>query len=324
MGKKEGKIAVVLINMGGPDSLKSVKHFLFNLFSDKDMIKAPYLLQPVFAFLISRLRAKKSESYYRLIGGKSPLLDITQKQGRLLHKWLNERKVKNKVYVAMRYWHPLIDKTVREILSDGAKMLIAVPMYPHFSLSTTGSGFNELKRVLLKENASIPVKFVESYYEDRHFIDALSERVREGLSFISSASQKDLLIIFSAHSMPLKVIESGDPYLDQIKKTVALVMENFEGARHILSFQSKAPFGRWLEPSTVDVIKNAQTEGVKKILIVPVSFTSDNVESLYEIDIYLKEIAYKSGIENFVKAPLLNDSDKFIEALGKLVLKELE
>lgn len=353
---------VLLLNLGGPDSLNAVRPFLYNLFSDREIIKlGPRIMQKPLAWLISTIRSSKSRNMYSLIGGKSPILDITKAQASALEELLNERSdskqqllkageqgklfhdeengqsetnlsisdseseisdssVQFKVYIGMRYWHPFIEDTVHQIVDDGIKSLVVLSLYPHFSRTTTGSSLNAFRQTIADRD--IKIKYIEQWYDFPPYIEALSELVYRS---ISEFKDDDFVVLYSAHNLPVSFINEGDPYLDQIKATIDKVNArlsgepfNISGLRWELAFQSRSGPVEWMEPSTDQTIIRLANEGCKNILAVPVSFVSDHIETLYEIDILFKELADKHNI-NLKRCPSLNTSDKFIHALKELI-----
>ncbi|MBI5665249.1 MAG: ferrochelatase [Nitrospirae bacterium] len=316
-------IGVVLLNLGGPDSLKAVRPFLYNLFSDRDIIRlGPSCLQKPIAWFISTLRSNKAAEMYGRIGGKSPILDITTAQADALEKELNQGSGANfKVYIGMRYWHPFIKDTIQRIADDGVRRLIVLSLYPHYSKATTGSSVADFKKAVTGD--SFKIQYIEQWPDFPPYIDALAELVAEGISGLKG-NKFDLL--YSAHSLPQSFIDEGDPYLDHIKTTIEKVNMrlsggpyNLTGLKSLLSFQSKTGPVKWLAPSTEETIINLSKGGCKNLLVVPVSFISDHIETLYEIDILYKELAAQHGI-NLVRCKALNTSEKFILAMKELVL----
>ena len=323
-------IGVVLLNLGGPDSLQAVRPFLYNLFSDRDIIRlGPFFLQRPVAWLISTLRSKKTEGMYSRIGGKSPILDITTAQAHALEKALNkgigvsgQQSGPNfKVYIGMRYWHPFIKDTVQKITDDGIKQLIVLSLYPHYSTATTGSSVADFKKAVAGRD--LKIQYIEQWQDFPPYIDALTELAADG---ISEFKEKEFDLLYSAHSLPQSFIDEGDPYLEHIKTTIKQVNErlsgepyNITGFKSHLSFQSKTGPVKWLEPSTEEAIVNLSKGGCKNLFVVPVSFVSDHIETLYEIDILYKEFARKHGI-NLQRCAALNTSEKFILAMKELVL----
>lgn len=312
------KTAVLLLQMGGPDSLESVGPFLYNLFSDRDIIKiGPAFLQPLIARMIVKRRTPKSAENYRQIGGKSPLLALTEDQGRHLEKLLGSGYC---CRVAMRYWHPFADEVLADLKKQGIRRIVALSLYPHFSRATSGSSFNDLTRALKAAGGGFEVRQVRQFYNHPLYIQALCERIEAGLAAFGDHSGVQLF--FSAHSLPQSFIDQGDPYLDHIRETVRLVMEHFSGVSHHLAFQSRAGPVKWLEPSTGDKLKELAAAGHRQVLMVPLSFVSDHIETLHEIDIEYREVALHMGITDFRRMESLNSSPTFINCLADLVRGE--
>lgn len=363
-------IGVLLLNLGGPDSIQAVRPFLNNLFSDREIIKlGPSFIQRLIAFFISSLRAQKTKKMYSLIGGKSPILDITTAQAQALEKALNSslttiddgRRTKDeivyrlseqserssivlsslhfKVYIGMRYWHPFIKDTVEKILRDDIKHLIVLTLYPHYSKATTGSAIAEFKKAVTGgrgQGSGVRIQYIEQWYDFPPYIEALAELISEGMS---EFKEGDVDVLYSAHSLPARFIREGDPYLDHINATISAVNSLLSTRYSLLlkwhpeaglregsfrlSFQSKSGPLKWLQPSTDEMIKKLESEGCKNLLIVPISFVSDHIETLYEIDILYKKLAEKHGI-NLKRCESLNMSEKFINAMKELVLRETQ
>jgi len=310
--------AVLLLQMGGPDALEAVKPFLLNLFSDREIIKiGPAWLQPLIARMIVKRRAPKVADKYREIGGKSPIRELTQAQADALATELGLP-----CHVGMRYWHPFTRETLLRLRHSGIKKLVALSLYPHYSRATSGSSFNDLTRCLADLDSELEVVRIPHFYDHPLYLQALSEKIEAGLAGFSDRSAVQLL--FSAHSLPQSFIDEGDPYLEHIQTTVRLVMENFGDASHHLAFQSRAGPVKWLEPSTDDKLKELATNGCKNLLMVPLSFVSDHIETLHEIDIEYAEEAHKLGINDFRRIESLNSSPTFIRCLAELVRHALK
>jgi len=326
---------VLLLNLGGPDSLEAVKPFLYNLFSDRKIIRlGPLFLQKPIASLISLVRAKKTERMYTQIGGRSPILDITNAQASALEKRLNEVSGKNslnrtfKVFVGMRYWHPFIKDTVMDMINQGIKDIIVLTLYPQYSRTTTGSAISEFKRTIEESGImDLKIQYIDQWYDFPPYIDALASIVFDE---IRSIKNMHFALIYSAHSLPRSFIEEGDPYLDHVKKTVGAVNSRLKespyGVKDIkwfLSFQSRTGPVKWLEPSTDEVIREIAKADIRHIIIVPVSFVSDHIETLYEIDILYKNMAQEMGLE-LHRCRALNTLPEFINALAELVMRTLK
>lgn len=310
--------AILLLQMGGPDSLEAVKPFLLNLFSDREIIKiGPAWLQPFIARMIVRRRAPVVAEKYREIGGRSPIKELTQAQADTLATELGMP-----CFVGMRYWHPFTRETLLRLRHSGTKKLVALSLYPHYSRATSGSSFNDLTRCLADLDSELEVVRIPHFYDHPLYIDALAEKIEAGLTGFPDRSAVQLL--FSAHSLPQSFIDEGDPYLEHIQTTVRLVMEKFGTVSHHLAFQSRAGPVKWLEPSTDDKLQELAANGCKNLLMVPLSFVSDHIETLHEIDIEYAEEAHKLGISDFRRIASLNSSPTFIRCLAELVRNALK
>jgi len=302
-------IGVILLNMGGPDSLDAVKPFLQNLFSDRDIIRlGPAFLQKTIASLLINKRLKSVMEAYNLIGGKSPLTDITNAQAKALEGTLKGVKV----YVGMRYWHPFIENAIDHALKDGAEWILGLSLYPHYSIATTGSSVKKFDEVIKKYH--VDHFCVTSWFKHPLYIDALVEKIQRGLR----AFDKKPIVLFSAHSLPEKFIDKGDPYVNEINGTIQAITKKLD-IEWRLSYQSKTGPVKWLKPTTEHMLHELADEGVKDLLVVPISFVSDHIETLYEIDILYKDMAQELGI-NLKRVESLNTSPKFIEALKDIVI----
>jgi ferrochelatase len=208
------------------------------------------------------------------------------------------------------------------VKKEGISRIIALSLYPHYSRATTGSSINELKRVLALSGVEFSVSYIERFYDHPLYIEALAARIKEGLACF--AERDGVHLLFSVHSLPQSLIDEGDPYLDHILETLRLVMERFDDMDYHLAFQSRAGPVKWLEPSTEEMLKNLAAAGCEDLLVIPLSFVSDHIETLYEIDIQYAEEARALGIGNFRRSPSLNDSPLFIKCLAELVLKKVK
>ena len=310
--------SIILLQMGGPDSLDAVPPFLLNLFSDREIIKiGPAWLQPFIARIIVKRRAPGVIEKYREIGGGSPILQLTNAQAAAL-----QQATGIPCFVGMRYWQPFTKDVLLKIRESGVKRLIALSLYPHYSRATSGSSFNDLTRQLADVDSDIELIRIPHFYDHPLYIAALSEKIELGLSSFSNRS--DVTLLFSAHSLPQSFIDQGDPYLVHIQTTVKLVMERFKDVSHHLAFQSRAGPVKWLEPSTDDKLKELASAGCKRLLTVPLSFVSDHIETLHEIDIEYAAEAQKLGITEFRRIESLNDSPAFIRCLQNLVEDAIE
>jgi ferrochelatase len=314
------KLGVVLFQLGGPDSIEAIEPFLFNLFNDPDIIDFPFarLARQPLAKIIASRRAKHVAHHYSEIGGRSPILEFTSRQADALEHVLRH-EYDARVVIAMRYWHPLTSAAIHEMERHAPDELVLLPLYPQYSKTTTGSSLNEWGRKFRPDRDWDPVVHViEEFHEDLSYVDSVAESVNEALSGFPDPSQVDF--VFSAHSVPVAVIDAGDPYRRQIERTTELVWQRggWRGRRH-LCYQSKVGASKWLAPSMHQTVKRLSQEGCKNLLVVPISFVSDHVETLHEIDIEHREQARSLGIANYRMVAGLNDSPAFIEALARLV-----
>jgi len=316
------KYAVVLLNLGGPDSLGAIEPFLFNLFSDHDIFKIP-LGQKLFARIMSRFRAPKVREKYKKIGGKSPINAWTEMQRSMLQQELQKGDAKIKVFTAMRYWNPTIEDVAQMISDKDFDKIALLPLYPHYSMTTTGSSFNEWRRVYSGDTGRL--KFVYDYFDNHKYIAALNERIDETIQRFPENVRNDIQIVFSAHGIPESLAKKGDPYPNQIEETVRCVMEarRFSHEYHVC-FQSKVGPAKWLEPSTDTMIRDLAARGKSQLLLVPISFVSDHIETLHELDIEYRIVANEVNIENFLVMKGLNDSHTFIEALKEVAVQALQ
>jgi len=313
------KIGVVLFQLGGPDSLDAIEPFLYNLFCDPDIIDFPFarIARQPLARLISSTRSRHVRQHYAEIGGRSPILEFTRRQARALESELR-RDYDARVVVAMRYWHPFTAEAIAELEAHAPEEVVLLPLYPQYSRTTTGSSLNEWKRRFHPNGWNPRVHAVTEFHEDASYIDALVETVSGSLAAFDNPADVDM--VFSAHSVPMAVIEAGDPYQRHIERTVELVWTRgrWPGRRH-LCYQSKVGASKWLQPSMHATIKRLAAEGSRRVLVVPISFVSDHVETLHEIDIEHRAEARALGIQQFHMVPGLNDAPRFIGVLAKLV-----
>jgi len=327
------KIAVVLFNLGGPDKLSSVKPFLRNLFNDAAIINWPQPFRLLLALFISHMREKKSQKIYEQIGGKSPIVDITEAQAHALEKELSFFG-DFKVFVSMRYWHPMSKEVIKNIFSYQPERLILLPLYPQFSTTTTASSFldflNKFSFEQKKRDTKIAVQQVCCYFEDPAFILAHAKLVKKTIARFYDNLQ-DLRLLFSAHGLPQRIIDQGDPYVFQIEKSSAKITENLqellqkEGHNPVkldykVCYQSKVGPLQWTGPNIENEIRRAALD--QKIpVIIPISFVSEHSETLVELDIDYRNIAKALGIEHYLRVPALNTSGDFIQSLVEMCKK---
>ena len=311
------RIGVVLFQLGGPDTLEAIEPFLFNLFCDPDIIDFPFarIGRKPLAKLISSTRARKVQHHYATIGGGSPIRRFTEQQARALQLKLADCGLDAHCFVAMRYWHPFTAQAIEQLRDARCDEVVLLPLYPHYSSTTTGSSLNEWRRLFRED---LPVQQIETFYRHELYLQALVEKIDEALARFADPARPE--IVFSAHSVPVAVIHKGDPYQRQVEETVELVMGRggwTNGYR--LCYQSKVGASKWLQPSLHTALRELAAEKGREVCIVPISFVSDHVETLGEIDHEARGEAAKLGIKRFEMTSGLNDSPTFIAALADLV-----
>ena len=322
----EKQIAVILFQLGGPDSLEAIEPFLYNLFCDPDIIDFPgaFLARKPVAKFIATRRSQKVAHHYQDIGGKSPILELTTGQAHALQNEL-DKHINADVHVAMRYWHPMTQEVILQLKKKNYKKIILLPLYPQYSKTTTGSSINEWERQCAKlQFTSVLASTVTSYYNHPLYIEAIVERINETYTKFSGVNPNDIDLVFSAHSVPVSVIQSGDPYKQHIEETVKHVVTkgNWESP-HVLCYQSKVGPSEWLKPSLTNTIRELASRQRKHLLVVPVAFVTEHIETLHEINIEAREDAKRFGIQQFEISPALNNHPKFIQCLVELVLSHI-
>jgi len=321
MTRTTRRVGIVLFQLGGPDSPEAIEPFLYNLFCDPDIIDFPFarIGRKPLAKLISATRARKVQHHYETIGGCSPIRRNTEHQAQALQAELQRQGVDARCFVAMRYWHPFTAEAVEKLRAADCDEVVLLPMYPQYSSTTSGSSLNEWHR---RFQDDVPVHSVETFYRNPQYLDAVIEKVNAALGRFSNSARPDL--VFSAHGLPMSVIEQGDPYQRQIEETVDLLMQRGGWRnRHHLCYQSKVGASRWLQPSLRSTLKLLAGEQVRELCVVPVAFVSDHVETLAEIDHEAREQAMNLGFTQFEMSAGLNDSPKFISALAEIALQAL-
>ncbi|MTJ15422.1 ferrochelatase [Dolichospermum sp. UHCC 0299] len=322
-----GRIGVLLLNLGGPDKPEDVGPFLYNLFSDPEIIRLPFRwMQKPLAWFIATRREKTSQINYQQIGGGSPLQRITEEQGAAIKAQLGELGQEVKIYVGMRYWHPYTEEAIAQITQDNLDKLVILPLYPQFSISTSGSSFRLLEQ-LWKENPklqSLEYTVIDSWYKEPGYLQAMAELIVGELE--KFPHPKDVHIFFSAHGVPKSYVEeAGDPYQQEIEECTDLIMQTLNRPNpHTLAYQSRVGPVEWLKPYTEDALNELGVKGVKDLIVVPISFVSEHIETLQEIDIEYREIAEEAGIHNFGRVPAPNTNPVFIKALSDLIIDALK
>ncbi|MCP3889982.1 MAG: ferrochelatase [Desulfobulbaceae bacterium] len=312
-----GSKGVILLNMGGPDCLDNVRPFLFNLFSDREIIKlGPPFLQKYIAWYIARKRAPKSRAIYAGIGGGSPLENITRAQAKALELSLAKHGEYH-VTIAMRYWPPYPEHALTELDAKGVNDITALSLYPHYSRATTGSSIKQLQKSISNFPGDFKANFISFWPTQQSYIQALGENILEAIETFGAESVQ---VVYSAHSLPTSFIMEGDPYVEHLNQTIKEV-EKLTGYKGLLCYQSRSGPVEWLSPSTPETLDRLASNGCKNVVMVPLSFVSDHVETLYEIDILYKNRAQNLGM-TLRSSNSLNTKNKFIEGLRDLVLEQ--
>ncbi|MFQ5499838.1 MAG: ferrochelatase [Candidatus Zixiibacteriota bacterium] len=307
------RAAVILLSMGGPDRLEDIRRYLFNIFSDRSIIRLPggKLLQKPFASLISRLRMKTVQDHYRLIGGGSPLLFWTETQARMVESTLKAEGIDCRCYVGMRYFEPTIERSIEKALSDGCRKFCLLPLYPQYSSATTGSSF-AVAAEGLSRSPQIESEFIDDFHDHAGYISLLKRYIDDNIG----ANER---LFFSAHSLPQRFVDDGDPYVQQVYRTASLAAGDRE---YTVAFQSRTGPVQWVGPDTVDEVRRLLDESSAGLFVVPISFVCDHIETLHEIDIQLKDQMVKNGYR-IRRMPMFNDDPAFADVLASLVQERL-
>lgn len=325
------KIAVVLFNLGGPDQLDAVKPFLFNLFFDPAIISVPQPFRWLIAKIISRQRAPVAREIYRQIGGRSPIVPQTQRQMDALSHVLSDLG-DVKCFMAMRYWHPFSEEAVDDVLAFEPDQIVLLPLYPQFSTTTTASSLNAWQKAWDARvgpghtfQKSPETKEICCYPEVKGWIEAQADLIRQGLSALGQGGEiSKIRLLFSAHGLPKKVIEAGDPYQAQVERTCAAVVKELDiaGLDWATCYQSRVGPLEWIGPATDEEITRAGADG-KNLMIIPIAFVSEHSETLVELDIEYRELAEKAGVGDYYRVPAVGTHPAFIGALADLVRQAL-
>ena len=312
------KKAIILFNLGGPDNLKNVEPFLFNLFYDPAILNLPFFLRYPLAKLIANRRAPTAKKIYEELGGSSPILELTEKQSNALEIRLNEEDSLSeyKCFVVMRCWHPRAEQVVKDVINFNPGEIILMPLYPQFSAATSGSSIKEWNDVCKKNNFKVKTSTICCYPTDENFVSAHREEIVKKIKDL-----KNFKLIFSAHGLPEKNIKKGDPYQWQVEQSVNKIVNslNIKDLDWILSYQSRVGPLKWIGPSTEDIIIENSKLG-KNIVLVPIAFVSEHSETLVELDIEYKELADKNGCINYLRVPALGTNKNYIKAMSDLII----
>jgi protoporphyrin/coproporphyrin ferrochelatase len=322
-GTSRGPTGIVMMNLGGPKTLDEVQPFLLELFADREIIQLPF--QRWSGPRLARRRTKMVQEHYQEIGGGSPILRWTEAQGRGMCERLDRLSPEtspHRFYVAFRYAAPKSEDALRAMHADGVRRAVAFTQYPQFSCSTTGSSLNELWRASkrLGLHDAFDWSVIDRWPTHPGFVDAMTETVRAGLARFAEGDRDDVVVVFSAHSLPMAVINRGDPYPAEVGASVHEVMQRLDyGHEYLLAYQSDVGPVPWLGPSTETVLEELAAKRRRNVLVVGIAFTSDHIETLHELDIEYGELARERGITTYVRAPALNDLPLFQDALADIV-----
>lgn len=310
------KIAVVLFNLGGPDSLDAVEPFLRNLFSDPAIISLPGLVRYPLARLIAARRAPVAREIYAHMGGRSPIVGETEEQARALESALQRRGHNAKCMIAMRYWRPFTADAVTAVKAFSPDHVVLLPLYPQYSTTTTGSSLSEWRK--LARRLGSPQHEVCCYSFEDGFVAGLCDLIAN--AFSAAKPELGYRVLFSAHGLPKRVIERGDPYQWQVERTVQAVLERWQGEpfEHTICYQSRVGPLEWIGPATDHEIRRAGADG-KALIVVPVAFVSEHSETLVELDIEYGKLAHESGVPDYIRVPAVRSHPMFIEGLARLV-----
>jgi ferrochelatase len=315
------KVAIVLFNLGGPDRPEAIKPFLVNLFTDPAILRVPFFVRPFLARYIAHARLEPARANYAVLGGKSPLLELTQQQAVALKAKLPELNAK--CFIAMRYWHPFSDETARAVRAWRPDEVVLLPLYPHYSATTTGSSLTAWREAAARVGLVADTSTLCCYPTDAPYIAATTALLQTAYEL--ACAQLDpsirLRVLFSAHGLPEVIIRRGDPYQWQIEQTVASVLARWKqpGLDWAICYQSRATPQRWIEPSTETEIERAAHDKVA-VLVMAIAFVSEHSETLVELDVEYRAVAERLGVPGYFRVPTQNSDAAFIAALAQLVM----
>ncbi len=326
------RTAIILFNLGGPDSLAAVKPFLLNLFKDPAILRVPFFIRPLLATIIARARVSAATEIYEILGGRSPLLELTNRQARALEVELaDDGDVR--CFVAMRYWHPFAAEIIPEVKAFAPDRVLLLPLYPQYSTTTSGSSLTDWRNAAAKAGFVATTTTLCCWHSDRDFVASTAAILRDHLAELRLRSGPGvaLRILFSAHGLPEVIVKRGDPYQMQVERTAASILRALrkDGATDealndaIVCYQSRATPQQWLQPSTDAEIERAGHECVG-LLVVPLAFVSEHSETLVELDVEYRELATRMGVPFYRRVPTQNDDPGFIAALGRIVRRALD
>lgn len=312
------KVAVILFNLGGPDRPEAVEPFLFNLFNDPAIIRVPNPFRWLIAKIVSKRRASVAREIYAELGGGSPIVPLTEEQGRALEAELANGESEFRCFIAMRYWHPFADEAAAIAKAWGVDETVLLPLYPQYSTTTTESSFRDWERAAAKAGLAVPARAVCCYPMDEGFVAGYAALLREAIA--RAGGPEGLRILLSAHGLPKKVVEQGDPYQAQVEQSCAAIVARLgmAGLDWVTTYQSRVGPLEWIGPATDDEIRRAGAEG-KRLVVLPVAFVSEHSETLVELDKEYGHLANEAGVPTYVRVPALGTEPQFIQGLARLV-----
>ena len=317
------RVAVVLFNLGGPDSPEAVRPFLVNLFTDPAILRVPGFLRPWLGRLIAWRRMKPALANYAILGGKSPLLELTEQQAEALEGSLNAKEpgVEHKCFIAMRYWHPFSGEAAKAVKEWRPDEILLIPLYPQYSTTTTGSSITAWNEACAAIGLSCPTSTLCCYHSDAGFAQATARIVEAEYEKARATLPEGtkLRVLFSAHGLPEPIVKAGDPYQWQVEQSMAAVVAamNVPGLDHVVCYQSRATPQKWIGPSTDEEVERAAREKVA-VLVCPIAFVSEHSETLVELDVEYRHLGERHGIPGYFRVPAQNADAGFIEALADL------
>lgn len=315
----EDRLAIVVFSLGGPDSPEAVRPFLFNLFNDPYIIPLPQPVRWLIARTISGLRAKKSRGYYARLGGRSVLLPETEAQAKALETAAAMFAKNVRAFVFMRYWHPMAPEVITQLKAYAPTRIVVVPMYPQYSTTTTGTSVEALTKAARAQGLSVPFETICCFPTAQGLVAPMVSMIAEAYREMSAAGKKPRVLL-TAHGLPEKIIASGDPYQWQVEQTAAAVVAQL-GILDLdwaVCYQSRVGPAKWIGPSTEQEIERAGTDGVA-LIVAPISFVSEHVETLVELDETMRDLARDSGVPAYKRIPAVRTTPPFVQALAGFV-----
>lgn len=315
------RVAIILFNLGGPDAPEAVRPFLENLFTDPAILRVPGFIRPLLGKFIAARRTRAASENYAILGGKSPLRELTEAQGAALERALAP-EVEARSFIAMRYWHPFAEETARQVKAWGAEEAVLLPLYPQFSTTTTGSSMDDWNEACAKVGLELPTKALCCFHSDEDFAGATAAMVRAAYESARAELPEGvkLRLLFSAHGLPESIVKRGDPYQWQVERTVEAVVRRLgiAGLDSGICYQSRVTPQKWIGPSLETALEQAAKDKVA-VLVSPIAFVSEHSETLVELDVEYKELAHKLHLPGYFRVPAQNSDAGFIESLAGLV-----